>query len=115
MAKASSRAVRSVEHAGGEVADRLMHAVAGLRQEIASVAAAVNDYGAPRVRDFQHDLQHGASALAHDLQRQLPVVARQVSRRAGVASRAVVNDPVPAIVVVGTLALLTSLFLRRNG
>jgi hypothetical protein len=114
MAKASSRAIHSAEAAGGEVADRLMHAVASLRHEIASMANAVNDFGAPRVRDLQHDLQHNASALAQDLQRHLPVVARKVSRQAGVASRAVVNDPVPAIVVVGTLALLTSLFLRRS-
>lgn len=109
MARSNNRAIAS-----GEVSDRLMHAVAGLRQELATVAAAVNDFGAPRMQDIQHSLQRGASGLADGLQRQLPVVARRVSRQAGVASRAVVNDPLPALVVMGTLALLTSLVLHRG-
>lgn len=114
MAKSTNSAIRAAEQAGGEVTDRLMHAVSGLRHEIAAIAAAVNDYGSPRMREWQHDLQQGATALAQDVQRQLPLVARRVSRQAGATTRAVVNDPVPAIVVVGTLALLVSLFASRN-
>jgi hypothetical protein len=41
-------------------------------------------------------------------------VARQVSKQASVAGRAVQDNPVPVIVALGTIALLSALIFGRD-
>ena len=60
------------------------------------------------------DLQHNAQALAHEVRQQSRVVARQVGRQANIAGRAVQENPVPAVVVLGTIALLATLLFTRD-
>lgn len=110
MAISRKRALKAVEHGSEDVMETLSASIATLRSEIASIADAVNDYSGHRFSD----LQHGASAFAREVQHQLPVVAKSVSRQASAATRAVRNDPLPTIVVLGTIALVSALVFRRD-
>ena len=42
------------------------------------------------------------------------LVARQVGRNAGRAGKAVQENPVPVIVALGTIALISALIFRRD-
>lgn len=110
MARSTKRAVSAFQHGSEDVVDTLTASLNALRSEIASISEAVNDYSGHRF----NDLQHGATALVKEVQHQLPVVARQVSRQATAATRAVRNDPLPTIVVLGTIALVSALVFRRD-
>lgn len=109
MATTAKRALAALADTGDEVAEQLADRVSSLRADIAAIAEAVNEFGSHRF----HDMQRGATALAREAGHQLPVVARQVGRQATIAGRAVGRDPLPTIVVVGTIALLASLVFRR--
>ena len=110
MATAAKRALKTVEDAGEGVSDALFEQIAALRKEIASISDAVSDYGGHQLGDMQHN----AVALAREVRHQGAVVARQVGRQAGVAGRAVQDNPVPVIVVLGTIALLSALIFARD-
>jgi ElaB/YqjD/DUF883 family membrane-anchored ribosome-binding protein len=110
MATQTRRAIKQIEDTRDDVADTLLASLTSLRKEIATLAESVNDYGGNRLSD----LQHGATALAREVQQQLPAVAKQASRQAGIAARAVRNDPLPTIVMLGTIALVSALVFRRD-
>lgn len=106
MANTARRALTALADTGDDVAEHL----SSLRADIAAIAQAVNEFGNHRL----HDVRKGATALAREAGHQLPIVARQVGRQATHAGRAVGRDPLPAIVVLGTVLLLTSLLFRRG-
>jgi hypothetical protein len=110
MATAAKRALKSVENAGESASDALLDQIAALRREIAAISEAVGDYGGHSLGD----LQHGALALAKEVRHGSAVVARQVNRQAGAAGKAIQENPVPVIVVLGTIALLSALIFTRD-
>ncbi|UJW86256.1 hypothetical protein [Devosia sp. SL43] len=110
MATAAKRAIKRAEDTGEDLADSLSQQIAALRKEIASIADAVSDYSG---HTFD-DVQHNAVALAKEVRHQGAVVARQVSRQANVAGKAVQENPVPVIVTLATIALLSALFFTRD-
>jgi hypothetical protein len=111
MAFSPERTLKAIEGARGDVADVLGSSIAALRKDLAGLTRSFGSYGGHRL----DDLQHGASDLARELQHQAPIVAREVGRYASTAGRAVRNDPLPAIVALGTAGLLYSLVFGRRG
>lgn len=110
MATSARRTIKQIEEAGDDISDNLVQQIAALRKEISTIADAVGDYGGHRF----HDVQHNAVALANEVRHQGTAVAKQVSRQAGVASRAVQENPVPVIIALGTIALISALVFRRD-
>ena len=110
MAIAAKRALRQAEETGEEMIDNLSRQIAALRKEIASISDAVSDYSGPTFDDFQHN----AAAIAKEVRQQGQVVARQVSRQATHASKAVQENPVPVLVALGTIALISALIFTRD-
>ncbi|UXN69566.1 hypothetical protein N8A98_20445 [Devosia neptuniae] len=110
MATSARRAIKQIEEAGDDISDNLVRQIAALRKEIAGIADAVSDYSDHGL----HDVQHNALALANEVRHQGAAVAKQVSRQAGVASRAARDHPVPLIIALGTIALLSALVFRRD-
>ena len=110
MATSAKRALKSVENASDSVSDALFDQIAALRKEIAAISETVGEYGGHSLSD----LQHGAAALAKEVSHSSAVVARQVNRQASVAGKAIQENPVPVIVVLGTIALLSALIFTRD-
>ncbi|KQX42821.1 hypothetical protein ASD04_02340 [Devosia sp. Root436] len=110
MATAAKRTLKTVEDAGESVSDALFDQIAALRKEIAAVADAVGDYGGHHLGDVQHN----ALALAKEVRHQGAVMARQVNRQASVAGKAIQDNPVPVLVALGTIALLSALLFTRD-
>ena len=110
MATSARRTLKTVEDAGDSVSDALFDQIAALRKEIAAISDAVGDYGGHRLSDVQHN----AAALAKEVRHQGAVVARQVNRQAGVAGKAIQDNPIPVIVVLGTIALVSALIFTRD-
>lgn len=110
MATATKRTIKSLENAGGEASDALLDQLASLRKEIASISEAVSDYGGHTLSDVQHN----AVALAKEVRHQGAVVARQANRQAGIAGKAIQENPIPVIVALGTIALISALIFTRD-
>lgn len=110
MATATKRTIKAAADPGDSAADSLLDQIASLRREIAAISDAVSDFGGHRLGDVQHN----AVALAREVRHQGAVVARQVNRQASAAGRAIQHNPVPVIVVLGTIALLSALIFTRD-
>lgn len=110
MATSAKRTIKTAEVTADSVSDALFDQIAALRKEIASISDAVSDYSGHTFGD----LQHNASALAREFRQQGAVVARQVNRQAGVAGKAIQENPVPVIVALGTIALISALIFSRD-
>jgi len=110
MAIAAKRALRQAEASGEEMIDNLSRQIAALRKEISSISDAVSEYSGPTFDDFQHN----AAAIAKEVRQQGQVVARQVSRQATYAGKAVQENPVPVLVALGTIALISAFIFTRD-
>lgn len=110
MATAAKRTIKTVENAGEGISDALLDQIAALRKEIASISDAVGEYGGHALSDVQHN----AVALAKEVRQQGALVGREVNRQAHVAGKVVQENPVPVLVVLGTIALLSTLLFRRD-
>lgn len=110
MATAAKRTIRNLEETGEEVSENISRQIASLRKEIAALAESVGDYGG---HTFD-DVQHNALALAKEVRHQGAVVARQVSRQANVATKAVQENPLPVVVALGAIALLSAVIFMRD-
>jgi ElaB/YqjD/DUF883 family membrane-anchored ribosome-binding protein len=110
MATSTKKTIKTIENAGETVSDALSEQIAALRSEIASISEAVQDYGGHALSDVQHN----AVALAREVRQQGAVVARQANRQAQAAGKVVQENPVPVLVVLGTIALLSALILKRD-
>jgi ElaB/YqjD/DUF883 family membrane-anchored ribosome-binding protein len=110
MATATQRALRRAEHSGEAISENLAQQIAVLRKQVDEMSRSVQSYGGHSI----DDLQHNAVALAHEVREQGRVVARQVGRQANIAGKAVQENPVPVLVVLGTIALLSTLLFTRD-
>jgi hypothetical protein len=110
MATAAKRTLKSIEQNSGEFTDTLSDQIAALRKEIASISDAVSNYGGHALSDVQHN----ALALAKEVRHQGAVVARQANRQATIAGKAIQENPVPVIVALGTIALISALIFSRD-
>lgn len=108
MALFSKQDIHHVEPA--DILDNLSKQIAVLGKELASLKTAVNRYG----EDSLGDVQQSALALAKEVRQGGKLMARKVSHQAGIAGKAVQDNPVPVIVALGTLALLSTLLLSRD-
>lgn len=110
MATAAKRTIKQLEDAGDDLSSNVSDQIASLRKEIASIAEAVSDYSG---HTFD-DVQHNAVALAKEVRHQGAAVAKQVSRQATVATKAVQENPLPVIIALGTIALISALIFTRD-
>ena len=110
MASSAKRTISNLEATGEEFSDSISKQISALRKEIASLADSVSDYGG---HTFD-DVQHNAVALAKEVRHQGAAVARQVSRQANVATKAVQENPLPVIVALGAIALLSAVIFMRD-
>lgn len=84
--------------------------IAALREEIAAISDSVNKYSNHRLSDAQHN----AVAVVDQVRHQGVVAARQIGRQANVAGRAVQENPIPVIVALGTVALISALIFTAH-
>jgi hypothetical protein len=110
MAFLSARALRHAETVSEDTIDNLSRQISLLRRELASVSEAVNDYSGNKLES----VQHSALALARDLSHNGKDIARHVSRQARFASKTVQSNPVPVVVALGTIALLSAFLFTRD-
>jgi len=94
---------------------------ASLSQDVAQLARQVRRYGQPRVEhaaqsasDFAGDVFHQLEPFARDALHRANDARRAVAHQAKVTGRAVRDDPVPAVIALGTFALIASLLLHRE-
>lgn len=110
MATAAKRAIKRIEDTSDDIGEGLSAQIAALRDEIASIADSVSNYNGHALSDVQHN----AVALAGQVRHQGAVAARQIGRQANVAGRAVQENPIPVIVALGTIALISALIFTRD-
>ena len=110
MATATQRALKRAEHSSEAIGDSLSHQISALRKQVDQLSHSVQSYGGHSV----DDLQHNAIALANEVRQQSRAVARQVGRQANIAGRAVQDNPVPVIIALGTIALVSALIFTRD-
>lgn len=110
MAISAKRTLRAARRDGEDITDALLDQIASLRKEIAAIGDAVNDYGGHTLSDVQHN----AVALAKEVRHQGAVALREANKQAQVAGKVVQENPIPVIVVLGTIALLSALLFTRD-
>lgn len=110
MAITAKRTLRAARKDGEDITQALVDQISVLRKEIAEISDAVNGYGGHALSDVQHN----AVALAKEVRHQGSVALRQANRQAHVAGKAVQENPIPVIAVLGTIALLSALLFSRD-
>ncbi len=110
MAASAKRSLKSIENTAESATEALNEQIAALREELASISHAVSNYSGHTFSDVQHNV----AALAKEARHHGAAVARQVNRQAGVAGQAIKENPVPVIVALGTIALLSALVFTRD-
>ncbi|MBS3848590.1 hypothetical protein PSC71_14165 [Devosia sp. J2-20] len=110
MATATSRALQKAENTGEAISDNLTHQIAALRKQVDQLSHSVHSYS----DHSMSDLQHNAVAIAREVQHQGRAVARQVSKQANATGEAVRENPVPVVLALGTIALLSALVFTRR-
>lgn len=110
MAITAKRTIRAARKDGEDITEALMDQIAVLRKELAEITDAVNDYSG----NAFHDVQQNAVAIAKEVRHQGTIALRQANKQAQVASKAVQENPIPVIAVLGTIALLSALLFTRD-
>lgn len=110
MATSARRTIKRIENGSEEVAENIGAQIAAMRKEIASIAAAVEDYSGVSVGDMRHN----AVELVDQVRHQGAVAAKQIGKQANAAGQVVRENPVPVIVVLGTIALISALIFTRD-
>jgi phage host-nuclease inhibitor protein Gam len=110
MAIAAKRTIKRAEDAGDNIVENLSAQIASLREEIESISDSVSKYGNTHFRDAQHN----AVAVVDQVRHQGAIAARQINRQAHVAGRAVQENPIPVIVALGTIALISALIFTAT-
>lgn len=90
--------------------DALAAQIAEMRRQSRDISRALSHNG----HDIAGELGDAMSHWGHDAARQGAWLAGVASRKAVAGARAVRRDPLPAIAVLGTAALLASLLVRRR-
>ncbi|WP_375452129.1 hypothetical protein [uncultured Devosia sp.] len=110
MATATKRAIKRIEDSSDDLGDSISAQIAALREELAAISDSVSKYSNNRF----NDVQHNAVAVVDQVRHQGAVAARQISRQANVAGRAVQENPIPVIVALGTIALISALIFTAT-
>jgi hypothetical protein len=110
MAILSARAMRHAEAVSEDTIENLSRQIALLRKELTSLSSAVNDYSGSTLEN----VHQGALVLAREVSHGSKDLARQVSRQARLASKTVHDNPIPAVVALGTIALLSAFLFTRD-
>ena len=110
MAISAKRTIRAARKDGEDIADALLDQIAVLRKELAEITSQVNDYGGYALSDVQQN----AVALAREVRHQGSIALREANKQAHVAGKAVQENPIPVIAVLGTIALLSALLFTRD-
>jgi len=110
MATAAKRTIKRAENAGDDIIDNLTSQIASLRDELSSISESVGKYSNNHFKDAQHN----AVAVVDQVRHQGAVAARQIGRQANVAGRAVQENPIPVIVALGTIALISALIFTAT-
>jgi hypothetical protein len=110
MATATRRTIKRIEDTSGDIGNNIGAQIAALRREIAAISSAIEDFNGPSVGD----LRHGAVELVDQVRHQGAVAARQIGRQANVAGQVVRENPIPVIVALGTIALISALIFTRD-
>lgn len=110
MATTTQRALKRAEHSGEAISDNLAQQVAALRKQVDQISHSVLSYSDHTL----DDVQENAVAIAREVGHQGRVVARQVGHQANIAGKAVRDNPVPVIVALGTIALISALIFTRD-
>jgi hypothetical protein len=103
QAEAIAEAVPEVEE---EIEDELGEQLSSLRGQIADIAREIEGLAAEAVLEAR-DLARGASYMG-------AMAARRAGRTAVSAARGVREDPLPMVIGLGVLALLTAMILRER-
>jgi hypothetical protein len=95
--------------------------IASLSQDVAQLARQMRRYSQPRVEhaahaagDFAGDVLHQLEPIARGALHRANDARRAVTHQVRATGRAVRDDPVPAVIALGTFALIASLLLRRE-
>ena len=110
MATTAQRSIKRIRDTRDDVENDLADQIAALREEIASISSSVSKYSNNRL----HDMQDNAVAVVDQVRHQGAVAARQIGRQANVAGRAVQENPIPVIVALGTIALISALIFTAT-
>jgi ElaB/YqjD/DUF883 family membrane-anchored ribosome-binding protein len=110
MAISAKRTIKRIEDGGDDLVDSLNAQIASLREELASISDSVSKYG----NNHFKDVQHNALAVVDEVRHQGQVAARQITRQANVAGKAVQENPIPVIVALGTIALISALIFTAT-
>jgi phage host-nuclease inhibitor protein Gam len=110
MATTAQRSIKRIRDTGNDIENDLAEQIAALREEIASISTSVSKYSNSRL----HDMQDNAVAVVDQVRHQGAVAARQIGRQANVAGRAVQENPIPVIVALGTIALISALIFTAT-
>lgn len=102
--------IRQLQRSSGDSYHYLQHQIAELRDDIAALSGGAAHQG----HDAVETLGHHAADLLDQAVRQGRVAADRVSRQLVSTGKAVQRDPVPVLVAIGTLVLISSLLMRRR-
>jgi hypothetical protein len=84
--------------------------LSSLTDDVAALARQIGRDNAPRIQEAAH----AAGDMASDVLQHMAPIARDVAHRARQAGTMVRKDPLPAVVALGTLALIATLVMRRQ-
>ncbi|MGV8955278.1 MAG: hypothetical protein ACOH2M_29550 [Cypionkella sp.] len=110
MATTAQRSIKRLRDTGRDVEHDLSEQIDALREELASISNSVRKYS----NSHLHDIGDNAVAVVDQVRHQGAVAARQISRQANVAGRAVQENPIPVIVALGTIALISALIFTAT-
>lgn len=110
MANTAQRSIKRINDTRDDIQNDLADQIASLREEIASISESVSKYSNRRL----HDMGDNAVAVVDQVRHQGAVAARQIGRQANVAGRAVQENPIPVIVALGTIALISALIFTAT-
>ena len=110
MATTAQRSIKRLRDTGRDVEHDLAEQIEALREEIASISSSVRKYSSGHL----YDIGDNAVAVVDQVRHQGAVAARQIGRQANVAGRAVQENPIPVIVALGTIALISALIFTAT-
>jgi hypothetical protein len=99
-----------LQHSGTDTFHHLQRQIEGLRNDIAALSGDAAYQG----HHALDDLGHHAAELLDEAGKQGRVVANRLSRQLASTGKAVQRDPLPVVVAIGTLVLVSSLLMRRR-
>ncbi len=105
---------RRVSKARDQIEGDLRDEIADLRAEIASVTQAVADMGHSTLGEMTHNAAGAFDDAMHVVRGQGRQVARLARREARVVRSAVQDNPIPAVALLGAVALLAAFVMQRQ-